>query len=285
MKWTTIFILILITTFGYGARVNGKWNSTTANTIYLHEDPKELRVQVVLKSGETYTWIGKWLKKGKMFRYKNNIDTYKASIENKNTILVMGENKKELFVWRRANPIKSKKRRAKKKRKTKTVSPYPPHGKNKMQFKPEPSYDYGYVKVAWDSKRGSKVFHNSSVSRNKTAKIYGDVNAYGTWIAMIVPVISLEYESYGVSVIFERINGQWQLKYMRPMKIVRNGSGKYDWQDCVDNSIPIGTNAKWKLKTGKNNQFYFEFNGSIKLGPNKWIKKIKVKGTSKSLTR
>ncbi len=283
MKWTTILILIFITTFGYGARVNGKWTSTTANTIYLHEDLKEVRVQVVLQSGETYTWIGKWLKKGKTFRYKNNIDIYKASIENKNTILVMGENKKEIFVWRRANPIKNKKRRTKKKRTI--VSPYPLNGKTNMQFKPEPNYDYSYVKVVWDSKRKTRVFHNSSVSRNKTAKIYGDVNAYGTWIAMIVPVISLEYESYGVSVIFERINGQWQLKYMRPMKIVRSGSGKYDWQDCVKHSIPIASNTRWKLKTGKNNRFYFEFNGSIKLTANKWIKKIKVKGTSKSLTR
>ncbi len=289
---TIIFFIVVIPCSLFSARLNGKWISTTNNNIYLYEDSKsELRVQVVLKSGETYTWVAQWLKKKKTFWYRNKIDRYKATIENTNTIVVVGEKKKEIFIWRRAFKKKTKKKQktriSRNKKKTKKLYPgnayyYP--SKPKPVFIPESKYHYNYALVGWTHYQDGRQLYNQSKSKSRISVQYGGIDKNGLWLGMIVPVLSLERENWGLSLIFVRSNDKWQLRYMRPMKLSINGSNKIDWLDVVKRSIPIKATDAWKLKIGRDNKFYFEYYGDVDLGDNRCINKIKIKGKSRALT-
>lgn len=255
-----LVILIFLTIPLYSVDLKGKWASSTGNIVYLDADQKEVKVQIILDSGETYTWFGRWLVQDKEFIYKNSIDEYISVIENDNMITVTGRKNKEVFVW---------------------------HRKNKVEFDAhkyaiDNEYQYSDLAISWCTDEDAVKVDRESADKAGKSRVYSWKLAEDKWVGFIVPIYSIDYPNWGLAVHFLKKDGQLQLTCMRPMKLSYNQQNKAIWKDEIPRCAYI-KDSKWKLTFSKADEFSFEFNGAVTLGNGRVIKHIKMLGRSKIL--
>jgi hypothetical protein len=297
-KFLLLFLLFCID-YASGIGIDGKWLSSTDNSIYIYDDEGNIRIQIVLDKEDTYTWVGKWVSKGESFTFNNGNDTFNGTLEHDNLIILTGEKTKDTFVWRRVKKIlpkteekkivpipvvQKKEKKEEKKEAPKKVIKKPGKDKNIIPLPYEKEYHASETIVEWTFHLSRKGQTFVSRAGDNTSIIYTWKDDEGLWLSVVVPIVSVNYPNWGVALHFLRDKTEWVLKDMRPMKLTEIRSGNYIWQDDATNCIPIKKSDTWKLDIGPRNSFFFEYNGNLNVNQNKWINYIKIKGVSKLLT-